>query len=415
MVRGVQSTPRVGPSPFVNRKSLTGYYTKDVGQPCKQGEAASRTGCVPASGEGSESASPPRRQAKPTQAPEPKKPGKARASKGAMAGARREGTGKEARVVMEDGSPAPAHVKPSMVPPDWKDVKVSTDPTADVVVTARDKNGRAKTVYSDSFHMKQAASKFARTQDGLRMMGQMHQQNQQNRQNTALKEHADCCWLMQEQATRPGSESDNKGVAKLFGKPITTSDVVREGDKVLLKIGGTTVPIKDKKTKAEILRRIQSGESLENSTFWLKSHGATTLEGRHVVESPDGGVYLRFVGKESVWHNHRVRSPQLAAMLLSRKKQRGDASKLFDTNYDKVGEYAKTLDGGKFTPKDFRTQRATRLAIEEINKMTPPTDEKSYKVQVKRVGEIVSSVLGNEPAQALESYIDPSVFTIWRV
>mgnify|MGYP001609603170 CR=1 FL=1 len=44
-----------------------------------------------------------------------------------MAAARREGKGDEAKLVMEDGSPAPAHVKPGMVPPDWSDVKVSLD------------------------------------------------------------------------------------------------------------------------------------------------------------------------------------------------------------------------------------------------------------------------------------------------
>lgn len=40
------------PSPFVNRKSIVhfSHLIKAQGQPCKQGEAASRTGCVPASG-----------------------------------------------------------------------------------------------------------------------------------------------------------------------------------------------------------------------------------------------------------------------------------------------------------------------------------------------------------------------------
>lgn len=344
---------------------------------------------------------------------EPVTPKKQKASRGEMASARREGAGKDARVVMADGTPAPAHVKASMVPPDWREVMVSTDPDADVVVTARDKNGRAKTVYSDSFHMRQAAAKFARTQEGILLSGQMAEENQANRNKPELLEQADCCWLMMEQATRPGSESDNKGVAQYFDHPVNVNDVVEEGGKVAIRVGDSLLPIKDKKTRAELLRRRDAGEPLMDSTYWLKSHGATTLEGRHVVETPDG-VFLRFVGKESVYHNHRVRSPELAAMLVERKKKAGDRGKLFDTNYDKVTSYAKTLDGGKFTPKDFRTQRATRLAIEEIRKMEVPVDEKSYKSQVKRVGEIVSSVLGNEPAQALESYIDPSVFSIWR-
>lgn len=338
---------------------------------------------------------------------------KAKAVRGNMVSARREGLGKVARVVLDDGTEAPAHITSAMVGADWTEVKVSADANADVLVTGRDKNGRAKTVYSDAFHMRQAAAKFARTQEGLLLGDQMARENQDNLNDSGLREHAACAWLMMEQATRPGSESDNKGVSQFFGRPITANDVVIDEDRVSLSVGENLIPIKDKKTRAELVRRIGSGEPLHDSTFWLKSHGATTLEARHVVEKEDG-VYLQFVGKESVWHNHRVRSPELARMLLDRKRSRKNTDKLFDTNYDRVTQYTKSLDGGKFTPKDFRTQRATRLAIEEIRKMEVPDNEKAYKAQVKKVSEAVSSVLGNEPAQALESYIDPTVFSVWR-
>jgi DNA topoisomerase IB len=288
-------------------------------------------------------------------------PTKEGATKSKMVAARREGVGKESKVVLRNGEPAPEHIKPSMIPPNWTHVKIGLDPDADVLVQARDKAGRAKTVYSDSFHLRNAAIKWARTREGLKQSDAIHEQNQSNRKNPDLKEDADCTWLMREQGTRPGSDSDTKAKVKAFG--------------------------------------------------------ATTLLGDHVKPQPDGGVRLQFIGKEGVYHDHLIRNPDLAKMLVERKntsEERG--GKLFATNYDKVAAYASTLDGGKFSPKDWRTTLANKLAIAEIAKdSSVPAGMKEYKARVKAVGTVVSHVLGNKPAQAIESYVDPVLFSPWRV
>lgn len=346
------------------------------------------------------------------------KPKKARASLGDMQTAKRvKVEGGKDYVVMGDGSTPPPHIKASMIQPDWTDVKISMDPGADILVTATlTKNGKTmpKRVYSASWNGRQAAAKFARTQDGLKQMQVMAKQIQEHRKDPEIANEADCAWLMQEQATRPGSESDNKGVSQYFGIQVKPKDVViGDDDKVFLRVNQQLLPIKDKKTKAEILKRKQAGGPMEDSTYWLKSFGATSLEGRHVIQKEDG-VYLEFVGKESVWHSHKVRNPELAKMLLSRKGKSGAQGKLFDTDYSSITNYTKSLDGGKFTPKDFRTQRATSMALQEVMKRPIPENEKERKKAIKEVGIIVSGVLGNEPAQALTSYIDPAVFAIWN-
>lgn len=282
---------------------------------------------------------------------------KPRAVKGEMATARRIGKGKEAKLVLADGSPAPSHVPAGKIPPAWVDVKVSTDPNADVLATGKDAKGRPKTIYRDEFHMKGAAVKFARTLEGLKKQGELHEQNQRNRADPALRNEADCVWLMQEQGTRPGSDADTGGK--------------------------------------------------------VKAYGATTLEGRHVVVEGDA-VRLDFIGKEGVRHDHVIRDAGLAQMLRERKAAAGDDGKLFGTNYDKVTAYSKTLDNGRFTPKDFRTQRANIIAIREVSAADPPKTMKEYKARVKGVADVVCRVLGNRAAQALESYIDPSVFSGWK-
>lgn len=294
--------------------------------------------------------------------PKPKasnKAPKAKAVRGEMATATRVGKGEDAKVILADGTPAPAHITPGMIPPAWTDVKVSLDPSADLLVQGKDAKGRPKSVYADNFHMKSAAIKFARTKEMLEKATEIRAQVRKDlfSKDKKTRENACCAMLMLEQATRPGSDEDT-------------------GAKV-------------------------------------KAYGATTLEARHVVIGPDRSVTLDFIGKEGVRHVHKINDPALAQILIWHKNRAGTPnSKLFDTNYGRVAAYAEKLDGGKFTPKDFRTNRANELAIEHIKTLGGPAkNEKEYKARVKAVAERVSGVLGNRPRQALESYIDPVVFS----
>ena len=295
---------------------------------------------------------------KPAKEPKEKQPRKTKATRSEMLPAKRIGVGKDAKVILEEtGAEAGNHIKPSMIPPDWTDVKISDSPTADVLVTARDNKGRLKTVYSANFTMKQAAKKFARVTEMISKEEEIRDQNQANRDKPATREEADCLWLIQEQATRPGSDTD---------------------------------------TKAKV-----------------KAYGATTLKAEHVVEGPDGSVRLQFIGKEGVAHDHLIRNPELAKMLLARKKQPADETgRLFGTDSNKLQKYTKTLDGGLFTPKDFRTLKATTLAIKLVRKLQRPKDMKEFKLRVKEVAEKVSHVLGNKPKQAIESYISPEIWSV---
>lgn len=392
-------------------ESDAALYT-ELSRFCQEGKNKGKPGVCPSGNIAPSTISPPRERS-------PAKTAKPKAARGEMGEARREGEGKNAKIVMADGSPAPAHITPAMVSPGWTNVKISIDPNAEVLVQALDKKGNAKTIYSAGWDMKTTAAKFSRTHDALHEMPDMAAQVQRDRADPKKAGVADCTWLMQEQGTRPGSEADNKGVGELFGHKLTSDDViVGEPDAkgvltVTLKVDGQEIEIRDKKARAELARRKEAGEPLHDSTYWLKSHGATTLEGRHVVETKDG-VRLQFMGKESVWHDHLVRDPKLAAMLVERKKAAGETGKLFGVSDGQARNYAKTLDHGGFSPKDWRTARATQLGIEEINRMEPPKSPKDYKKAVMDVAKKVSSVLGNEPARALESYISPTVFSGWR-
>ena len=293
-----------------------------------------------------------------------KMPAKPKATRGVMAEAKREGTGKNSRVVLADGSEAPPHIKASMIPPAWKNVKVGTNPDVDVLATGEIVNPRSgkiqlKTVYRESFHTRNAEIKFARVAEIVRKHDAITQEIHSARATNQLKEEADCAWLMSVQATRPGSDKD---------------------------LGAR-----------------------------VKAYGATTLREEHVVESPQG-VRLQFVGKEGIHHDHLIRDEKLGKMLLDRKATAKDRNgRIFATDDKKVRKFTRSLDGGKFTPKDFRTSAATRLATDEVvANPAPSANLKEHKKRVMEVATKVSKLLGNRPAQALKSYIHPGVFDQWR-
>lgn len=252
---------------------------------------------------------------------------------------------------LANGKPLPAHL-PKNIPPAWRSVQVATDPKAALLVKGVDAKGRTQSVYSPSHSAKQAALKFARVNELRSKVDAIKKEIKKDMDDGV--EEAFVLALIEHTGIRPGSETD---------------------------------------TGAE-----------------KQAYGATTLQASHVVKTPIG-VRLQFVGKKGVDLDIPVMDPALAKMLLDRKAKGG---KLFDTSDSKLRDYTHEKDGGSFKPKDFRTARGTSLAAQTVKQMPTPKDEASYKKAVREVAVKVSTQLGNTPAIALQSYIDPSVFAQWR-
>lgn len=150
-----------------------------------------------------------------------------------------------------------------------------------------------------------------------------------------------------------------------------------------------------------------------NTKADVKAYGATNLRKEHVV-TEGSKTYLRFTGKKGVSLNLEVEDPSVAKML--RRRAAADSDTLFpEVNEDRLREYSSTLDGGNFRPKDFRTHLGTKTAMDEMaNVETPPKNEREYRKAVMAVAKKVSDRLGNTPTIALQSYINPVVFSAWR-
>lgn len=252
-----------------------------------------------------------------------------------------------------DGKPLPKHLP--YIPPAWTDVHYSPDPGADLLVTGLDEAGKLQYIYSKDHKAASHAAKFAKMQELARNIAKIKAENEANLSKKAVREEAACLKLIMATAVRPGSEE-------------------RRGT--------------------------------------VQAYGATTLEGRHVVQEGQK-VFLRFVGKKGVHINIEVRDKEVAAMLVSRAK-RGKNKALFKTDRHKLRLYAASLGPGGFLPKDFRTFLGTTLALREMKKRPAPRSEKEYRRSVNDVGRAVAARLGNTFKVALANYINPAVFLVWR-
>ena len=266
----------------------------------------------------------------------------------------------EGKLMMEDGSPLPEHIKKLGIPPGWKEVRVNPDPEGDLLAIGRDAKGRLQPIYSERFAATQAEAKFLRVQQLAMEYDAISAQNEKDRRSRDPKkrDNADCAFLVMRTGLRPGSDAD------------TGADV--------------------------------------------KAYGATNLRAEHVVIEK-GKTFLRFTGKKGVKINLEMDDPEVVKMLRRRKADSTDGT-LFPTTSDKaLLDYTRTLDGGHFKTKDFRTHLGTATAMQEAAKVEKPTDAKSYKQAVMNVAKKVAAKLGNTPTIALQSYINPVVFASWRL
>jgi DNA topoisomerase-1 len=289
---------------------------------------------------------------------------------GAMAADRGGGSGTAAGLVplrrqgdkwvTDDGDDLPERAHGLRIPPAWKDVTFNPDPDSEPVVSGYDAKGRKQSLYSASHKMESAAEKFSRVSELAEKRAYIARQNDNNLKHAdpKVREAAALTKLIMETGVRPGSEKDTGGARKAYG--------------------------------------------------------ATTLEGRHVYEGARG-VRLRFVGKKGVDVSVPVKDEATAKLLVERAKAAGHKGRLFDASDGELRDYVRTLDGGEFTPKDFRTLLGTSMAAKMVNAVKrPPRTLKEYKKKVREVAQAVADQLGNTPTVALQSYINPTVFSAWK-
>jgi DNA topoisomerase-1 len=148
------------------------------------------------------------------------------------------------------------------------------------------------------------------------------------------------------------------------------------------------------------------------------SYGVATLRKEH-VRIEDDGVRFDFMAKGGVRRVALVRDPQVAPVLRELKARRSGGPDLLayrddgrwrDVRSSDVNEYLREVTGGRFTAKDFRTWHATVLAAIALStRADAPPSVTARKRAVSSAIKEVAQYLGNTPAVARASYIDPRV------
>ncbi|WP_229662327.1 DNA topoisomerase IB [Agromyces bauzanensis] len=257
-----------------------------------------------------------------------------------------------------------ARIADLAVPPAWEDVWIADAPNAHILAVGVDAAGRRQYLYHPVWRERQDAEKF------LRM--------------TALAE----ALPLARRGVRRDLSRDELPRERVLAAAFRTLD-----------LGAI---------------RIGSEESLAG----FKSRGLTTLLVRNAALDDDATVRFRFRAKGGIAQEVRVVDPSLAAFV-QRAAERSAAARLYAWWERRrmrpalpvdVNEDIRARTGGGFTAKDFRTLRGTIAAADRLADLGLESTARARGRAIREAIERASTVLGNTPAVAKASYIDPRVF-----
>lgn len=255
------------------------------------------------------------------------------------------------------------HILSLAIPPAWTDVWICPDDRGHIQAVGRDEAGRRQYLYHEAWRARRNQVKFDRMLDLAATL------------SAARK------LVTRDLRAEPGSRARALGAA------------FRLLDAAYLRIGS------------------------ERFAHDHGSVGLTTLLGRHAHISGDR-VTLDFPGKSGVeWASH-VDDADLADVLRGLKK-RGPRAHLLawrdgDTwralNAAEVNDYVRLRTGDEFSSKDFRTLHGTIVAARALAAAKNATSKTARQRAITEAVRQASDTLGNTPAVARSSYIDPRVF-----
>jgi DNA topoisomerase-1 len=255
-------------------------------------------------------------------------------------------------------------VKSLVIPPAWEDVWICPFPNGHLQAVGVDAAGRRQYLYHPDWRTKRDAMKFER-------------------------------------------------VTKIAGKLARTREAVTEH----LALEG--MPLE--RAAATAVRLLDRGYFRIGSDAYADDEGGfglTTLERRHVRRRGKVLVF-KFLGKSGVEHTIEIDDPLAIEAVESMRRRRSKDERLMAykelrrwlaLDAARVNEYLRESTGGEMTAKDFRTWHATVLAAAALAESDEPGDTKaSRKRAVRKAMVEVAEYLGNTPAIARSSYVDPRV------
>lgn len=275
------------------------------------------------------------------------------------------------RIRRADGSAASARerrrVEALVIPPAWTDVWICADPLGHVQAVGTDAAGRRQYLYHSQWQDRRGRSKYERS--------------------LALAEALPRARAQVTQALRGEALDQQRVLAAAFR--LLDLSAMRTGSRTALRRG--------------------------------RSRGLTTLQRRHA--SVDGDtVRLSFRGKNRIAHRLELQDADLAAAI-EQLAAGGPRTPLLSWREGRrrhaltpalVNEHIAMLTGGDFTAKDLRTLHGTVIAAQTLSRIGPVQGRRARERAEREAVRATADALGNTPAVARGSYIDPRVFTRYR-
>jgi DNA topoisomerase-1 len=196
--------------------------------------------------------------------------------------------------------------------------------------------------------------------------------------------------------------------------------LARAREQVLVDLG--TEGMSQDRACAVAVRLLDLGYFRIGNDVYAEEHGSfglTTLQRQHVRKQGSTMVF-DFVGKSGIEHSITIDDPATVEALEVMRRRRGPADQELlawkegrrwrDVDSAHVNDYVRRATGQDATAKDFRTWHATVIAATALAESDEPGETRASRkrAEVAAMKE-VAEFLGNTPALARSSYVDPRV------
>ncbi len=260
-------------------------------------------------------------------------------------------------------------VKALVIPPAWADVWISPHPNGHIQAVGTDDAGRRQYLYHEKWHEARDREKHDRVLTLATRLPKARKQVAAELRSTGL------------------------------GRARVTAAALRMLDAGLFRTGGDEY-------------------EAENG-----SHGVATLLRRHVSVSGED-ITFEFPAKSGVMRE-AVMTDQLLARAVRSLERSGYPGERLLAYRDRDGWHElrsadlnvafKELVGDEYTVKDLRTWAATVTAAVALARTGPAGSDREQRRAEKDAMKVVSEHLGNTPAVARRSYVDPRVLDEYAV
>lgn len=289
-------------------------------------------------------------------------------------GLRRVRCGRGFRYLDVDGAPLRddrrlAAIKELVIPPAWQDVWICPDPDGHIQAMGTDAAGRRQYLYHPSWRLQRDREKHDRVLDFAERLPQIRQ---------TVTEHL---------------------AGRGFSRERVLACAIR-----LIDLG--------------FFRSGADEYAEENGTF-----GLATVRREHVTCSR-GTVVFDYLAKGAKRREQAVAEESVCRVVSGLKRRTDDGPDLLayrtpvgwhDVRASDINDYLREISGGDFTAKDFRTWHATVLAAVGLAVSAKASGtESARKRAIARAVREVADYLGNTPAVARASYIDPRVIDLYE-